>query len=115
MKAEEQNREALERATTGQSTGNYGSIFEGFMAKGVPLEEIRPRENVLTFRAWLARGRVVRKGERGVRILSVIDLAPKKDDAGEGPRRRKARQTTVFHISQTQPLDGVEEPNRCAE
>lgn len=24
MKADEQNREALERATTGQSTGNYG-------------------------------------------------------------------------------------------
>ena len=113
MTKEEKSREALARATSGQSTGNYAAIFEGFMAKGVPIEDIRPRENVLTFRAWLALGRVVRKGEHGVRILSVIDLASKDENESQGKRRRKARPTTVFHISQTTPLEGGAETERC--
>jgi len=31
----EMNQESLSRATGGQSTANYSSIYRGFMAKGI--------------------------------------------------------------------------------
>jgi hypothetical protein len=43
--------EALARAAQGQSLTNWPAIFAGFMAKGIPESEIRPRENVFTFHA----------------------------------------------------------------
>ena len=104
-RTEEQSRAALERAQTGQSLGNYAAIFEGFTAKGIPLDDIRPRENVLTFDAWKACGRVVRKGEHGVRIVTVIEIRSKDAPAEAKPARTRTRRTTVFHISQTEPLD----------
>src|SRR5690349_7011520 len=52
---------ALERATTQASLANYPVIIAGFMAKGIPESEIKPRENVFTFKAWRALGRIVRK------------------------------------------------------
>ena len=48
--------EALARAVSGQSFGNWPAIIDGFMAKGVPEREILPRENVFTYNAWLALG-----------------------------------------------------------
>ena len=42
-------KEALNRATTNSSARNYGLIFNGFMAKGIAENNIKPRENVLTF------------------------------------------------------------------
>ena len=49
--------DAYTRATTGQSLTNYPTIFEEFIALGIPIDDIRPRENVLTFHAWKAVGR----------------------------------------------------------
>jgi hypothetical protein len=46
--------DALDRATQGQALTNYPAIFEGFMAKGIPEADIKPRENVFTFNAWKA-------------------------------------------------------------
>lgn len=48
--------EALSRAVNGLSLGNYPAIFGGFMAKGIPEAEIKPRENVFTYQAWRALG-----------------------------------------------------------
>jgi antirestriction protein ArdC len=80
------------------------------MAKGIPEADIRPRENVFTYNAWLALGRQVRRGERGVKISTFVALEGKKDagnvDAVGKPGRRTTRPwtATVFHISQTDPI-----------
>jgi hypothetical protein len=98
MKTEKQ-AEALHRAAAGQSFTNYPAILDGFTAKGIPPEEIRPRENVFTFNAWKALGRVVRKGEHGVRVVTFIET--EKD----GQKTRRPWTTTVFHESQTETLN----------
>ena len=81
---------------------------------------------VAGYRAWQDKfGRQVRKGERGMRILSpvVVMVKGEGDDvgealdgsAGDGPRRRLAgfRLATVFDVSQTEgrelPALGVDE------
>ena len=108
MKAKELQAEALTRATCGLSTANYTAIVHGFAAKGIPVDEIIPRENVLTYHAWRALGRQVRKGEHGVRVLTFVPTG-KADDAGKGTEGRKNRSgvrpwsSTVFHITQTDP------------
>src|SRR5437899_12637902 len=105
MARTEHQQEALSRAIGGFSMSNYPAVFHGFMSKGIPEEEIRPRENVFTFQAWKALGRVVRKGEHGVKICTFI-VCSKEDK--ENPDKKKTFPrpwfTTVFHISQTEPL-----------
>lgn len=99
--------EALSRAVRGQSAANYAPIFDGFAARGIPMEDIRPRENVFTYRAWQALGRQVRKGEHGVKVFTRIPIGEKRDaDTGElrRPAGTAARSTTVFHLSQTDPI-----------
>ena len=67
------NGEALSRATSGMSVSNYPTIYGGFIQKGIPESEIKPRENVFTYNAWRALGRQVRRGEHGVKVLTFID------------------------------------------
>lgn len=95
--------EALSRAQNGQSVGNYAAILRGFIEKGIPEAEIRPRENVLTYHAWQALGRQVRKGEHGVRVMTYLTTAEENDEAGIITRQAGSRpwSATVFHISQT--------------
>ena len=108
MQATELQREALSKAVHGQTMSNYPAIFQGFAAKGIPESEIKPRENVFTFNAWKALGRVVRKGEHGVKVLTFIDCEAKESDKDTGERKsfRRPWSTTVFHISQTEPING---------
>jgi len=89
--------EALHRARIGHAMTNYPAIFEGFLEKGLRIDEIRPRENIFTFNAWRALGRTVRRGETGVKILTWIET--EKD----GHTTRRPKSTTVFHVSQTEP------------
>ena len=96
--------QALASAVGGQSVANYAAIFAGFEALGVASSEIRPRENVFTFNAWRALGRVVRKGEHGVAIVTVIPCTKLDRKTGELVQVRKAKRTTVFHVTQTEPL-----------
>src|ERR1700688_487233 len=100
--------ESLKRAVTGQSYSNFPAIFQGFAAKGIPESEIKPRENVFTFDAWKALGRVVRRGEHGVKVTTFIESKRKEIDRGTGELKvvRRPWSTTVFHISQTEPLNG---------
>jgi antirestriction protein ArdC len=81
---------------------NYASIFEGFMARGLPESAIEPRVNVFTYNAWLALGRQVRKGEHGVKVVTFVPMS-KEDpkEPGKVDKWRAPRTTTVFHISQT--------------
>ena len=100
--------EALSRAATGQSLANVPAIIAGFTAKGIPEADIKPRENVFTFDAWKALGRVVRRGEHGVKITTFIESKSKEIDKDTGEPRliRRPWTTTVFHISQTEPING---------
>jgi hypothetical protein len=101
--------ESLKRAVSGQSLTNFPAIFQGFAAKGIAESEIKPRENVFTFEAWKALGRVVRRGEHGVKITTFIESKSKEidNDTGEPKTIRRPWTTTVFHISQTEPRKGA--------
>ena len=90
--------EALQRATNNSSFANYPAIVQGFIEKGIPPEQIRPRENVFTFNAWKQLSRSVKKGEHGVKIVTWIPC--EKD----GEKFVRPKTATVFHISQTQEL-----------
>ena len=103
--AMQQRIDSLNRAVGGQSFANYESIFEGFLEKGIPEEQIKPRENVFTFNAWKALGRVVKKGETGVKVFTVIECVKKDKETGEEIPVKRGRTTTVFHITQTKKLD----------
>jgi len=109
-KSETLQSEALDRARNGESVSNYPTIYSGFMEKGIPEAEIRPRENVLTYHAWRAVNRQVKRGEHGVRVVTYVPIPPKKDEeTGEiehlGGNKRKT--AVVFHISQTEPIGGA--------
>lgn len=107
-KQEIQDR-ALSNAVGRQSTMNYAAIFEGFMEKGIPEDQINPRENVFTFNAWKALGRSVKKGEHGVKVITFVPCEG-KDKAADGAEvktsYRRPWTTTVFHVSQTEIRDG---------
>ena len=99
----EQQVEALDRATNGESLLNYPAIIDGFVDKGIPESEIKPRINVFTYNAWKAKGRQVLRGEHGVKVITWIlckscDLDPK---TGEPKQFKRAKSATVFHVSQT--------------
>jgi N-terminal domain of anti-restriction factor ArdC len=105
---EQMQQEALSRAASGQSLTNWPAIIHGFIAKGIPEADIRPRENVFTYHAWRALGRQVRRGEHGVKVTTFVpvktDAAEQTDaDEGKARNRRFGRPwtATVFHVSQT--------------
>ena len=101
MNSSELATNALTRARSSQATSNFAALFDGFLSMGIPAADILPRENVLSFHAWRAVGRTVRRGEHGVKLVTWIDT--KQADTGEA--RKLARSVTVFHISQTDPLN----------
>lgn len=105
MTKDEIAREALDRATAGQSMTNYPAIFSGFVAKGIDPSQIDPRVNVLTYHAWRAKGRQVRKGERGVKVVTWIPCTETDPATGEKKTSGKRPWTsTVFHITQTDAI-----------
>ncbi|KKM77490.1 hypothetical protein LCGC14_1369630 [marine sediment metagenome] len=109
MTRAEREQEALGRARASLSLGNYRVIYLGFMDKGIAKDDIKPRDNVLTFHAWRALGRTVKKGEHGVSVVTFIPIKGKeKDKAGleVEVERRRMKAATVFHISQTKELNG---------
>jgi hypothetical protein len=108
LSREEIQQEALSRAASGQSLSNWPAILNGFMAKGIPMDEIRPRENVFTYHAWRALGRQVRGGEQGVKVTTFVNCRGKEEaDEKEGKIKhagyRRPWTATVFHVSQTDP------------
>lgn len=104
-KVNDRQAEALSRALTGQSWSNYPAIVQGFKSRGIPEEQIQPRENVFTYQAWRALGRQVRKGEHGVRVVTFIKRDKKTEDPQTGEVKFETysvpRTVSVFHISQT--------------
>ncbi|MGG5276356.1 ArdC family protein [Pseudomonas syringae pv. coryli] len=113
LSREEIQKQALANALADKSDANYETIIEGFIEKGIDPDEVIPRVNVFTYNAWLQLGRQVRKGESGVRIVSMAPVKPRKgEDASEKPAvgedgksRMRAVPATVFHISQTDSVE----------
>ncbi len=98
--------EALLRAQSSTSQANWILAIHGFMAKGIPEDQIEPTVNVLTYHAWRAKGRQVRKGEHGVKLTTYV--ARKKEVTENGVKKEKIYKmpwtATVFHVSQTDPI-----------
>ena len=84
--------DSLQRAKNGDSLANYPAIISGFIEKGINPLEIKPRENVFSYDAWLALGRQVRKGEKGVKGVTYRD--------NEKTSKKFVCRVAVFHISQ---------------
>ena len=103
-KAEIQSK-ALHNAVTGESLMNYETIIVGFVEKGIAIDDIAPRENVFTFNAWKALGRVVKKGEHGVKVVTWVPCTKKDNETGEEATYNKPHTTTVFHLSQTDAIN----------
>lgn len=101
MTTAEMQQEALSRAQSGTALTNYAAIIHGFLEKGIAEADILPRLNVLTFNAWKAMGRHVRKGEHGVKVLTWIPVQHTAED-GTVESGKRPRTATVFHVSQTE-------------
>jgi hypothetical protein len=77
-------QDALNSAKNSESLSNYPAIFAGFAARD--LTDIRPRENVFTYKAWQALGAPSAKRGKGSFRLHVAD--------------RDQRRTTNHHSPQ---------------
>lgn len=67
---------------------------------------------VAGFRQWQAKGRQVRKGEKGIKILGYSSKKiTTEDENGDETERKIARFPilTVFDVSQTEPIEGAEQ------
>jgi antirestriction protein ArdC len=83
-------------------------VVAAFTERGLEPSEILPRVNVLTFDAWKALGRHVRKGEKSVKVRCFYTTEAKTDQAtGEElePGGRFMSLAYLFHISQTDADD----------
>ena len=70
MDKQQKQSDALDRARNSQSMANYGQIMQGLTEKGIDPDDISFRVNVLTFDAWRALGRTVRRGEKGICLVT---------------------------------------------
>ena len=67
-------------------------------------------ERVAGFRTWLRLGRVVRKGERAMRVLAPVSIKKRDQPTGEETDERRVffKSAFVFSISQTDQLPGAD-------
>jgi hypothetical protein len=91
-------QEALERAT---NPSIRNAMIVEIAARAAGITDAIPGENVLTFNAWIAKGRAVRKGEKALCKLAVF-FTRKDKDSDETVKRMTT--AAVFHISQTDPI-----------
>lgn len=64
---------------------------------------------VAGYRVWQGLGRQVRKGEKGIKILGFGQIKVNKDDPEDDRTRTVFPTLSVFDISQTDPIEGVED------
>jgi hypothetical protein len=115
LKREQAEREALSRASRPMPNGNDAQCILEFSSRGIPVEEIEtfgPGQNVFTYKAWRAKGRQVRKGEKSVKLTVWHPIDSDDDDTDRNtdkPKRKRCRPVTacVFHVSQTDPAEGA--------
>ena len=100
-------QESLNRARSTRPGQNWASVIRALTDKGIDFADIIPGENVLTFNAWKALGRSVKKGEHGVRIPVFVSGSSTTETTNEQTTNRRSTSrkifsAVVFHISQTQ-------------
>lgn len=110
-KREAGDREALERGRRMMPNGNDMAALMEFTTRGIPagdIETFGPGQNVRTYRAWRALGRQVRKGEKSVRLTVWRPIGEDRvdDDGKTHPAPKRPCSACVFHISQTDPVNG---------
>jgi len=91
--------EALNRAQSGLPCANDAAVIMAAEQAGI-LDAI-PRDNVLTFNGWRAKGRTVRKGQRA--LIKIPVWGDQKDKA-TGNIKKRLFTSALFHISQTDRL-----------
>jgi len=64
------------------------------------LEEYDPLHNCLTFRQWLKAGYVVRRGEKAIKSVTIVE---KKDEKGE-VIKKYPKSVFLFFQTQVEPL-----------
>jgi hypothetical protein len=86
-------------------TENCEFVVKEFSNRGIPVDEIKPKENVFTFGKWIKRGRSVRRGETGVKICWLARMVKETKNGDKTTFRHIYR--SVFHISQTDKIQLV--------
>ena len=87
--------EALARIQSSVSKNDFAAIHQ-FYACGIHPEDLTPRVNILTFKAWKALGRRVAKGATGQKVCVWVPV--EKNGKEDGVRPITA---VLFHITQT--------------
>lgn len=96
----------------------YFATFHKYSLKNIALIMAQKPDatHIAGYRAWQARGRQVRKGERGLLICAPRGKYPKEDKDGNTVRDEHGNpvmvqrfgMATVFDISQTDPVPGFD-------
>ena len=64
-------------------------------------ENYDPRENCFTFKTWLAKGYVVKKGEKAIRSMTLVEVKDENAEKGEEAEKRTYPKTVyLFYIKQ---------------
>lgn len=102
---------AFQKTQSVKVTSNDVAVIQLFADRGIDPETVIPRVTVLTFSAWAAFGRHVKRGEAAI-PLPVFEVGSRENkDTGETETFRFLKTSHVFHISQTEP---DERPHRDA-
>jgi len=116
-----QGVEALRTSETWAAYLRFCASFHRYSISNLLLILLQAPEasHVAGYRAWQAKGRQVRKGERGIRILgtgTVKVSAEEDEETGEvvEGRRRVFFPVSVFDIAQTDLMEGHEDTSTVA-
>jgi len=86
--------QTLARIESGFSKNDFAAI-KAFAHAGIDPESLQPRINILTYKAWRAKGRQVSKGAISVRVTVWIPTTE------NGKKKMIPKNASLFHESQT--------------
>lgn len=93
-------------STRPQPEGDFThySIHNAVQAElGCPTAECQAYRDILTFKRWLRKGFVVRKGEHGTKVTTWIPVVETDDDGKQVVKGRRPKTVTVFCRHQVEP------------
>ena len=107
----------LDELTSSEGWSRFLAIATGFhrysLSNVLLILSQRPNATrVAGFRQWQARGRQVRKGERAIKIFGYSTKRIEPDEISDGDQEQQRTFypiLSVFDISQTDPIEGMEE------
>ena len=106
------NLECLYRIQSNPSAGNFQMVYLQLEARGIPIADIDPKVNVLTYKAWLAKGRQVRKGEKSITVATWIVIEPKPGQKeGHQQRLLEDQRVLVALVSTSKPHKKQKQPH----